>query len=316
MKKNIIRLPLTLTFLMVSAFLFRANAQTSSQLEIQKADSFYFAKDWANAKKLYEHSLKDTSRDGFAWNRLGFSYYSTGNMDAAMKSYSRSLQYGHVKLLYASVYSRMARINSAQNKKELALANIDSAVANGYSTYTELDSLGDFNSVRNDSRFKDLRQKSYMLAYPCMGNAQNRQFDFWVGEWDAYVRGTKRFAGHSVIQIVSGGCAILENWTSGSPYYSGKSLNYIDPATKKWRQTWIGSPDVQEFVNGEYKDGAMRFVFEAIDAQGHKQIGRFIFYNEGPDQVRQFNETSNDDGKTWTTGYDFTYIRKKSTAGL
>ena len=55
----------------------------------------------------------------------------------------------------------------------------------------------------------------------------------------------------------------------------------------------------------------MRFEFETKDAQGNKITGRFIFYNEGPNQVRQFNETSANGGKTWTTSYDFTYIRKK-----
>jgi tetratricopeptide (TPR) repeat protein len=287
-----------------------AEAQTNT-VEMTKADSLYAAKDYINAKKMYEKNLKDTSKNGVAWNRLGFSYYNTGDMDAAMRSYQKALAYNHSPLLKASVYSRMARINSLQNKKNEALADLDSAVNSGYNMYTELDSLNDFNSIRSEKDFSELRTKAYNLAYPCMSNAQARQFDFWVGEWDAYVRGTKQFAGHSVIQVISGGCAILENWTSGSGFYSGKSLNFIDPATNKWKQTWVGTGDSQDFMNGEYKDGAMRFAFETKDPQGHKLIGRFIFYNEGPNQVRQFNETSADDGKTWTTSYDFTYIRKK-----
>jgi hypothetical protein len=55
----------------------------------------------------------------------------------------------------------------------------------------------------------------------------------------------------------------------------------------------------------------MRFTFEQLNPQGGKQTGRFIFFNEGPDQVRQFNEVSSDGGKTWTTLYDFVYKRKK-----
>ena len=288
----------------------RAEAQSNSA-EVKKADSLYIAKDYINARKLYEKSLKDTSKDGATWNRLGFSCYNTGDMDAAMRSYEKALAYNHNPLLKASAYSRMARINSLQNKKNEALTDLDSAVNSGYNMYTEMDSLKDFNSIRSEKGFSELRTKAYNLAYPCMSNAQARQFDFWVGEWDAYVRGTKQFAGHSVIQVISGGCAILENWTSGSGFYSGKSLNFIDPATNKWRQNWVGAGDSQDFENGEYKDGTMRFTFETKDPQGHKLIGRFIFYNEGPNQVRQFNETSADDGKTWTTKYDFTYIRKK-----
>ena len=104
---------------------------------------------------------------------------------------------------------------------------------------------------------------------------------------------------------------MLENWEGGNS--SGKSINFIDPNTNKWKQSWAGSyaNGNQEFINGEYKDSAMHFEFETKDAQGKKIIGRFMFYNQGPNQVRQFSETSNDEGKTWTTNYDFTYIRKK-----
>ena len=65
---------------------------------------------------------------------------------------------------------------------------------------------------------------------------------------------------------------------------------------------WIGSnaPDISEFLNGIYQDGAMRFEFQEKTPDGSKQFVKFIFYNEGPDQVRQHHQTSTDDGKTWT----------------
>ena len=90
-------------------------------------------------------------------------------------------------------------------------------------------------------------------------------------------------------------------------------MNFIDPVKGKWKQTWTGSyaSGIQDFIDGEYKDGAMRFVFEAIGLQGNKVMGRFIFYNEKPGQVRQFNESALDGGKTWATNYDFTYTLKK-----
>lgn len=102
-----------------------------------------------------------------------------------------------------------------------------------------------------------------------------------------------------------------QNWDGQNS--TGKSINFIDPNTNKWKQSWAGSyaNGIQEFNNGEYKDSAMRFEFQTKDVQGVKIIGRFIFYNQGANQVRQFNETSADEGKTWTTNYDFTYVRKK-----
>lgn len=147
---------------------------------------------------------------------------------------------------------------------------------------------------------------------PCRNNPQNRQFDYWVGEWDVYATGTTTLVGHSLVQDVSGGCAILENWTATNGQGDGKSLNYIDAASHKWKQTWVGSGGkVQDFVNGEYKDGAMRFSTEVVNPKGQKLQAHFIFYNQGADKVRQYYETSADEGKTWTVAYDFTYIRKK-----
>jgi hypothetical protein len=152
-------------------------------------------------------------------------------------------------------------------------------------------------------------------ALPCLDDPKAREFDFWIGEWDAFVTGTTNLAGHSRIDRASGGCMILENWTSvGSQQFEGKSMNFVDPVTKKWKQIWVGSgqsPNATEFLNGEYRDGAMRFEFESLDKNAKKILVHFHFYNQGPDKVRQLHQTSADDGKTWTVTYDFTYIRKK-----
>jgi hypothetical protein len=153
-------------------------------------------------------------------------------------------------------------------------------------------------------------------AFPCMRDKKLREFDFWLGDWNVYKNGTDIMVGESKIELASGGCMVLENWTAKGPApHNGKSMNYVNPATGRWEQLWIGSGGInvnnpQKFVNGEYSDNALRFTFEQVSPTGAKQIGRFIFFNIGPNEVRQFNEVSNDNGKTWTTVYDFTYKRK------
>jgi hypothetical protein len=151
-------------------------------------------------------------------------------------------------------------------------------------------------------------------AFPCSLDPKARAFDFWIGEWDAYITGTQKLAGHSVIQAASGGCMILENWTSGRGRYTGKSMNFIDAATGKWQQVWVGSEGGGQhvFVNGEFRDSAMRFDFEQKGPDGKQEKGRFTFFNQGSGQVRQLNETSDDGGKTWKTQYDLTYIRRSA----
>ena len=297
------------TALALSAF--SAGAQSASQ-RMKKADSLYFAQDWSGAKPIYNALLSDTSTNGVAWNRLGFCNYNTGDYKDALNDYKKALANHPIPPLKASAYSRMARVNALQNQAAAALANIDSAIAAGYVAYGELDTLKDFNTIRSTADFKKVREKAFLAANPCMADPKARVFDFWVGKWNVYITGTNTLAGHSMVQVVSGGCALLENWESLGNASSGKSLNFID-ANNKWRQCWIGSyPNgQQDFVEGEYRDTAMRFTFTTTDAQGHKLTGRFMFYNMGPDKVRQFNETSADAGKTWTTSYDLTYIRVK-----
>jgi hypothetical protein len=140
-----------------------------------------------------------------------------------------------------------------------------------------------------------------------MYREENRQFDFWIGEWNVQNPQGQQ-VGTSSIQRIENGCIILENWTGGQGG-TGKSLNFYDGSIRKWRQTWADSDgDVSEFA-GVYKEGAIRFEGESHSASGVTTKRRLTFFNLGPNRVRQFSEASND-GKTWAVDYDFTYVRK------
>jgi len=299
---------LTACLLFIIVISFSAGAQTFGQ-----ADSLFAIGEYAKAKTIYDRLLTDTAHNSIAWNRLGYSNYKLGKVADAIKAYKKSAENNPPKGLQPTLYSRMATAYAGSNDKQNAVIYLEKAVNAGYLNFEDLDTLKAFAGLQQDEQFKKQRDKAFYAAFPCMADTLSRQFDFWMGEWDAYVTGTPFLAGHSIIQRVSGGCMILENWTSANTPYSGKSMNFVDAATHKWQQVWVGSEGGGQhvFINGEYRDGAMRFDFEQTTAQGKKQIGHFIFYNQGPNQVRQFNETSDDNGATWTTVYDFTYKRKK-----
>jgi len=295
-------------FICIICFMdFVASAQT-----LATADSLFGVKQYRAAKKIYEKLLADTSAKSVEWNRLGFCNQSLGSYDEALKDYKKSESNNPPAALQPILYSRMAMAYGFKGDKQNAVGYMDKAIAAGYANFTDMDTAKAFAGIRNDEKFKALRGKAYVAAFPCSADTLRRQFDFWIGEWDAYVTGTTLLAGHSIIQSASGGCMILENWTSANTPYSGKSMNFIDAATGKWQQVWVGAEGGPQhvFVNGEYRDGAMRFEFEQAGPDGKKQKGRFIFYNQGANQVRQFNETSNDGGVTWNTAYDLTYVRK------
>ena len=285
-------------------------------LTIQAADSLFAAGEWQRAARVYEHLLKSAPQNSAAWGRLGSCYHHLKKFEDALSHYNRALHHGADKNLPV-LYSRIAMVYALQGEIDKGFSSLAQAVDHGYQLAGELQQHEDFAVLRGDKRFGEILRRATDNALPCMRNAQLRQFDFWVGTWDVYPRGTNRLAGESIIEVASGGCMILENWTSKGPApFSGKSVNYVNPATATWEQLWIGSEGVnrnnpQKFVNGVYREGAMRFEFEQWTEDGKKQTGRFTFFHEGPDQVRQFNEVSDDGGKTWTTVYDFVYKRRQ-----
>jgi len=148
-------------------------------------------------------------------------------------------------------------------------------------------------------------------AKPCGARPEYRQFDFWIGEWDVQAGGKQ--AGTNNVQLILGGCVIFENWT-GARGMTGKSFNIYNAAKGKWQQTWVDSAGNVLELYGEFKDGAMRLVGEKPGPNGGKIIDRLTFFPLEGARVRQLWESSQDDGKTWSSVFDGLYIRKKTAA--
>jgi len=143
-----------------------------------------------------------------------------------------------------------------------------------------------------------------------------RQFDFWVGTWEAFATNGKK-AGDSKISIMLDSCVILEEWTSASSQqgltYSGKSFNMYNVATRQWQQTWVDNTgNTTEFLRGTGSDGKIVYYADKVmDPKGKSFMRRLTFTKLSNDKVRQLGERSDDEGKTWTTEYDLDYRRKK-----
>jgi len=156
-----------------------------------------------------------------------------------------------------------------------------------------------------------LRAQTPPPKSPCTNNPVYRQFDFWIGDWEAFgVNGKKQ--GDSHIERLLDSCVILENWT-GAGGYSGKSYNTFNSGTQKWQQYWVDNAGgVTEYFNGHFEDNKMIMeTFNVKQQDGKVKIMRMTFFNLGPDKVRQFGQSSADNGQTWTTDFDLEYRRKK-----
>jgi tetratricopeptide (TPR) repeat protein len=287
------------------------NALAQKKTDLQTADSLFTIKQWKQAKESYTRYLKDTSTNAIAWNRLGYSNQNLGLYDDALKNYQKSLANKPSPPVRSIVFVRTAMVYSLLNKTNDAADWLVKVGATGYNIQPDLDTLRDFKNVREATNYSDIKRKVYESVFPCAVEPRAHDFDFWIGEWDVYQTGGKFLVGHSSVQSISGECAILENWTS-TQAQTGKSINYYNPATGKWEQDWIGSGGgPQRYLNGEYKDNVMHFTYESTNANGQKVTGNFKFYNIDKDTVRQYQDVNNDDGKTVTVSYDFTYVRKK-----
>lgn len=146
--------------------------------------------------------------------------------------------------------------------------------------------------------------REYEIAAPCANDAERRRLDFWVGTWD--VTTPNGYAvGSSTVQVVSGGCAILERWTSKKGA-NGNSLSSFNPTLHQWQQYWIGQDGgVTEFRESTWSGSALTLV-----ARDESRLVRMTLAPVDAKTVRQLGETSTDGGKSWSTTYDFLYHRR------
>ena len=145
---------------------------------------------------------------------------------------------------------------------------------------------------------------------PCADAPERHRFDFWVGEWEVTTPAGGH-AGSSSIQSVSGGCALLENWTSATGGH-GKSLNAFNPAVGQWQQYWIGQDgNPTEFRESSWvgKSIVFRAHVPATEKSPATEM-RLTFTPTDSNTVQQHGENSTDGGATWKTTYLFVYHRR------
>jgi len=149
---------------------------------------------------------------------------------------------------------------------------------------------------------------------PC-SNPVYRQFDFWIGEWEAFGTSGKK-AGDSKISAILDSCIILEEWTSTAVNngfrYAGKSFNTYNASTGQWQQTWVDNAAAStEYLVGKFEKD--KIIFETGSFKFSKDtmaVRKLTFFNLGKDKVRQLGEITKNNGQAWITEYDLEYRRK------
>ena len=144
---------------------------------------------------------------------------------------------------------------------------------------------------------------------PCLA-PEYRQFDFWVGDWDV-LDPAGNVVGTNKITREYDGCVVQEHWEARGPQKQiGSSFNTYNPGTRQWHQTWVDSTGGFLLLDGAFADGRMVLSADMTNKRG--RLKHRIAWTPQPDgRVRQFWETSSDDGQTWKPSFDGMYVRAK-----
>lgn len=162
-------------------------------------------------------------------------------------------------------------------------------------------------SLRGDARYEAV----IVAAIQSSITPEQKQLDFWIGEWDVYGRNGAK-VGENQLQSLEFGRVIRETWTD-TLGGSGQSMNFYNPATKKMKQVWVDQSGNVLEMEGTFEKGAMRFSGTSTALNGTASQHRTTLTPLPGGRVRQFIQTSSDGGKTFVAGFDAIYVPKGQT---
>lgn len=156
--------------------------------------------------------------------------------------------------------------------------------------------LGAANSSMSASNF---------LNHAACQAPQYKQFDFWVGDWDAYDVGNTVVVARLKVNHFLDGCVLRELY-KGADGHLGESLSIYDASRKVWHQTWVTNRGELLVIEGGFKEGEMILTGEKRTADGRERRVRGIWKPEGAG-VRETAVRSTDGGKTWKPWFDLIF---------
>jgi hypothetical protein len=281
---------------------------------ISAADKAYTTQNWTDAESQYRLLAQHSPENPRFWYRLSVSARHDRHYDVALDAMQKAKMLGASKGLPGFVADyELATIYAGIGDSNQALASLKASADGGFSQPDRLSTDSEWSALRGNQQFLALSKQIQHNAAPCE-DAEFRQFDFWVGDWDVAPAGGGVQQGSSHIAKEMGGCVIWENWTSAGGPYFGKSYNTWNVNLKRWEQYWVDNSAGVIFFHGGIKDGVMDYWTDDVPQPAGGTLLRHLqFFNLGPDKVRQFSQGSNDGGKTWHVEYDFIYTRRPAS---
>ncbi len=279
----------------------------STVLIAQKEEAAAAAKasDWKRAEALYQQVVEREPQDGVSWYQLGAAALQNNDLKIAAGAFEQSLK---LKTRVPFSLYNLACTYARMGDRDKAFTYLDSLAKVAPAFGKALETDPDAATLRSDPRYPPLKTEMKKATTPCEYDAESRKFDFWIGDWDVFGPGGQK-AGTSHIERSLDGCLLIENWEDRLGG-TGKSFNTYNAGTKKWQQFWVESDGAVTSYEGEFRDGSMRFLGTNYTRKSAPAMVRMTFTPLDGGKVRQMGESTSDGGKTWTTSYDLTYVKK------
>jgi tetratricopeptide (TPR) repeat protein len=298
--------PIILALTCCAAPLILAAQNPSLATEAKTADSLMSAQNYDRAFDAFEALTRRDSTSARYWFQLGMAAANLRRYERGAQAFEQS-----TKLLpnIAATYNAAA-MHARLGNADQAFTWLTLAVRQGFGDEKLLKTDDDLASIRADKRFEKILYDATHAPTPCSDDPERRKFDFWAGDWTVTTAGGT-VVGSSAVQVINGGCSLLENWTSARGS-TGKSLNSFNPRISKWQQYWVDQTGgVTEYRDSEWRNGSLSFLAQSQQQNGAPLLQRLTFSAVSDSVVRQHAERSTDSGKTWSTTYDFYYHRRR-----
>jgi hypothetical protein len=129
-----------------------------------------------------------------------------------------------------------------------------------------------------------------------------RQFDFWVGDWDAFDVGSPIKVAHARVDRILDGCVLREDY-QGEDGHKGQSFTIYDTNRKVWHQSWVTNRGELLVIEGKSEDGAI-----VLTGEDHA-AGTVVRGEWKPEKggVRETAVISSDGGKSWKPWFDLVF---------
>jgi hypothetical protein len=142
----------------------------------------------------------------------------------------------------------------------------------------------------------------------CATNPENRQLDYWLGNWKVGADGSSGNA-RSTVSLSLDKCLVVENWDGGHGH-RGQNVFGYSADDKSWYGMFADNEGrVHLFTSGKVASGTAEFEGASRGPRGENVMNRVKVIRVNPAKVEQTWEKSTDDGASWNVVFRGEYSR-------